>query len=873
MSRILPFLFLAALGVLLGGGYLFFRRREKEQEQETLTFYNEKGVDIEQAIAQFERHLAVAGGYFTYGHWKAWHNRVEGLAKEVMSHSSQRKKLPMDQSLTVLKFEDYFLRGEKLREQFNKEFLQAERKRYQSFFEDVEGRKLDEQQRTAVLTDEDNNLVIAGAGSGKTSTIVGKVRYVIDRYKVAPQEILLISFTNKSADALASRIGVTGLEAKTFHKFGKDIITAVEGKQISLFEERQFRPLLKRYFNQLIEDPNYLSMVTDYFVNYLKPERAQSEFKTHGDYIQYLKDQNFRTYKLVEVATRKKMTYQMEVVRSIEECKIANHLLFHGVNYAYEAPYEHDTATESFRQYKPDFTILHEGKRIYLEHFGIARDGRVPAFFAQEGETQEQASARYMDGIRWKRELHRSKHTTLIETYSYEMTEGNLFENLSLRLAQVGVTLRPKSHLEIWQIILKAASDEVDGLITLFGTFITLMKSNNYQIDDVRARNLLPQGEFFRRRNDMFIDLVAPLYAQYELYLLNRGEIDFSDMINQATRYVNEGRFRRSYRYVIIDEFQDISIGRYQLVKAVKEQNPESRLFCVGDDWQSIYRFTGSDISLFKDFEKYFGYTVRSKIETTYRFNNPLLKLSSDFIQRNPNQTRKDLRGTSLTKQTSYKIHYSTPGEQDDSLAVLTIFRQLMEMDAKIENKEILVLGRYSFDFDRLKSEGYVFTVNKEAQLISYKARTKAGQIRTLNAQFMTVHRSKGLEADVVIVLNCNSGKLGFPSEMSDDPVLNLLLSDADRFDHGEERRLFYVAMTRARESVHFVTDPTFKSTFIDELEMKTGQSPNRKCPRCKRGDIIVKKAGTAKNGKGYRFYGCTNFEYGCEYSKMEWDN
>jgi DNA helicase-4 len=561
----------------------------------------------------------------------------------------------------------------------------------------------------------------------------------------------------------------------------------------------------------------------------------------------------------------------MEVVKSIEECRIANFLLFNGVNYKYEFPYEHATANIDFRQYKPDFTIIQDGKKIYIEHFGISRNGNVPSWFS--GDNFFSAKDKYHAGIKWKRETHQSNGTTLIESYSYEMSEGILFDNLTKKLNEAGIILQPKSPEEIWTIISEVAKDEVKSFITLFGTFITLLKSNNYSINDVINRNKQTQDTFSKQRNALFIEIIKPIFERYENHLRERNEIDFSDMINKASGYIANGRHKQKFSYVIIDEFQDISIGRYQLVKAIKRSNPSCKLFCVGDDWQSIYRFSGSDIALFKEFENYFGFTVKSKIETTYRFHNPLITLSSDFIQKNPNQAKKELRGTANRRNTNYKIHYSITDKQDDTLALNRIFDELLELYEDIDDKEIIILGRYGFDIDRIKNEHSVFRIDKANGIISYNIRTQEGATKTLKAQFMTVHKAKGLEGDIIIVINCNSGKYGFPSEMSDDQVLNLLLSEADQFENGEERRLFYVAMTRAKEIVYFVTDSAFKSKFIAELEVESGKSPNKKCPVCKTADVVLKKSGVSKNGNRYKFYGCTNYLYGCEYTNTEWEN
>lgn len=492
----------------------------------------------------------------------------------------------------------------------------------------------------------------------------------------------------------------------------------------------------------------------------------------------------------------------------------------------------------------------------------------MPHFFADaaSGKTVEQATEEYLQGIEWKRETHTRFGTTLIETYSHEMFDDVLFEKLTQQLTAAGITLQPKTPEEIWQIISDSAKDEIDSVVSLFQTFITLMKSNGYSINDVREKNRQVKGRFLRERNALFIDIIAPVYERYQNYLAKRREIDFSDMITKATEYISSGIFKKRFSYVIIDEFQDISIGRYQLVMAIKERNPSCRLFCVGDDWQSIYRFSGSDISLFKDFEKYFGFSIRSKIETTYRFHSPLIGLSSEFILRNPNQVRKDLVSANANKNTTHKIVYSDSEDQDDTEAVLSIFNELVQT-GQVTDKEIIILGRHSFDFNRIRNTSQIFNIDRRASRLQYRATMANGNSVQVTAHYMTVHKSKGLEADIAIVINCNTGKHGFPSGVADDHVLNLLLSEADQFENGEERRLFYVAMTRAKEMVYFVADRVYKSKFIMELEVGGVKSDIRKCPKCVTADL-VKRAGKT-NGREWAFYGCSNYRYGCGY--REW--
>ena len=807
--------------------------REEEARKILHDFFKVRLDKIKRAKEEFAKYLTNENGYFSNYQLVVWNKQYSTLFTEIKDKTFEYIKLSNDEVGIIKSFINYSKNSASLRTEFNKQFIPYELKSYKDFFKKIEKHGLDKEQQIAVVTDDDNNIVIAGAGSGKTTTIVGKVNYVIDRYKIPPTEILLISFTNKSATTLAQRIDFEGVEAKTFHKFGKDVISEVEDKQPSIFDESQFKPLLTKYFKELIQNQNYLQKVTNYFTDFLKPEKPQDEFENQGAYFQYLKDQNFKTYKTKEIPYKGKTTYKMEVVKSIEECKIANFLLFNGVNYEYEFPYKYDTATQAFRQYKPDFTINPKSNSVYLEHFAINKKGEVPHFFAktEQGQTIQQATKEYTDGIIWKRNLHKTNETPLIETYSHEMFDGVLFDNLKKRLINSGIQLHPKTPEEIWKIISEAAKDEVDNFITLFQTFITLMKSNNYKIVDVINKNKAVTDKFHQQRNALFIEIITPIFEKYEKYLAERREIDFSDMINIASKYIANNQFKKKFSYVIIDEFQDISIGRYQLVKAIKESNTSCKLFCVGDDWQSIYRFSGSDIALFKNFENFFGHTVKSKIETTYRFHNPLISLSSDFILKNPNQAKKELKGTGIFKSTKQKIVYSISDNQDDTFALRQIFDDLL-MTNDFDEKEIYVLGRYSFDIDRIKNEHNTFHIDKSNGVVSYLQRNVDGETKKLTAHFMTVHKAKGLEAEIIIVLNCNSGKHGFPSEMSDDAVLNLLLSEADQFENGEERRLFYVAMTRAKEMVYFVADSSYKSKFISELEIESGDSTIKKCPK-----------------------------------------
>lgn len=842
-------------------------RREKEQRQLLTEFWRSKAGEIFSALQRFQSFLRPENGYFASYLLASWKENYANLLKETRNNPIAGLGIDSDLENGIATIHKYFNAGEDIRDRFNREFVQKEIITFERLFQSIEGKSLDFQQKIAIVTDEDNNLVIAGAGSGKTTTIVGKVKYLQQKHGLHPKDFLLISFTNKSAASLAERIGEDGFEALTFHKFGLRVITECEGVKPSIFDESQFQLLLKRYFDELTQDMNYLKKLTAYFLNYLKQPKSQFDFENQGEYIQYLKDQNFRTYKSIQLNHKGIVTMQREAVKSIEECMLANFLFFNGVNYAYEAKYEFDTATAEYQQYKPDFTIYADGSRIYLEHFAISEGGDVPKFFVKAGENYQMAKTRYWEKIKWARDLHQTNETILIETYSYQFKDGTVFDKLQTQLEACGVTLTPLTEEQKWQKVQEAANDEIEAILSLCGTFITLMKSNNYSFVDLESKNEMISDPFTKSRNRAFFTVVRPLFEKYSEELNARKEIDFSDMINKATQLVTSRIYKKKYKYIIVDEFQDISIGRYKLLQAIKSIDHSTRLFCVGDDWQSIYRFAGSDIALFKNFEDYFGKTERSNIETTYRYSSPLLTMSNEFITKNPNQSKKKLRSLNNASATKYFLKYSTDENQDDTSALLETFNHILSENSAMNRKSIYILGRYLFDIKRIKNEQNLFRIDTEKGTIKYVYQYPDGTQGRIDATYMTVHKSKGLEADIVIILNCNAGKHGFPAGLSDDQVLNLLLSEADQFDNGEERRLFYVAMTRAKEAVYFISDTFQKSKFVLELEVDQKLNTNSKCPECKTADLVLRKTGVAKNGTPYKFYGCSNYLFGCTYT------
>ena len=355
-----------------------------------------------------------------------------------------------------------------------------------------------------------------------------------------------------------------------------------------------------------------------------------------------------------------------------------------------------------------------------------------------------------------------------------------------------------------------------------------------------------------------------PILIKYNKYLKSNNLIDFSDMINDAADYISTNKFNNTFKYIIIDEFQDTSIGRFKLINSLLKSNKSCRLFAVGDDWQSIYRFAGSDISLFTQFEKHFGVTEFSKIETTYRFSKSMIDISSKFILTNPNQMAKELKPFNNDTVSPIEILTSNSFKNDDPYPFIEALRQInAEYVGSRKKLTILALARYNHIIDLFKERKDLFTVKYNE--IDKNFTIKYLELPFLDVQFLSVHRSKGLQGDYVIILNCVSGQYGFPSEQADDPILNLLLSKSDQFINGEERRLFYVALTRSKRKTFITTNSTYKSKFINEIDSNYIEDPQSKCPVCKNGNKIIQE-GINKNGNPYIRYTCSNWNFGCEY-------
>ena len=731
-------------------------------------------------------------------------------------------------------------------------FVENELKQNKEFFDTVLNYPLDQQQRESIVKMEDNALVISSAGSGKTSTTVGKIKYLVEKRGIPPINILPLTYTTKAAEGLEERLSYQdkGMVCHTFHGLAYDIVRIVTHKKPDVCEGNL---ILTSFYHQANVNSDFKAAVNEFLTKRASLTKNQHDYQMGIDY--------FRDRALYGVqAPFLDMDGRMIFTRSEEEKKICTFLSMNNIDFKYEAPYPFDTTTEKRRQYKPDFTIYfyrdNRRYRLFLEHFGIDANGNVPVWFGDGVKGGwRQANQDYNEGIRWKRELHATYGTQLIETTSAMFADGTIYDRLTKMLNTYGVPMRLLTEEEQFEKMVVRNKRMEDSLLQLISTFINLVKANKKTPDDIYGvikKEKSNDTAFLERSRFMINYLFKPVYDNYQAQLKEKNQVDYTDLIIMATDLCVEGKYNEEYDYILVDEFQDISVDRFNLLQAIRRKDPLTKLYCVGDDWQSIFRFSGSDLTLFSDFEEYFGFTEKSKIETTYRFGNPLLQHSSAFILKNPKQVAKEIKPFCETVKTELSTHEFNEEREKGQLSVI-----LDLVNSIPQDESIMFLARYHSDAVVMKD--YINSRDN-------KNRVKDIKIGTKIIPFHTVHSGKGLEADHVILVNCSQSGNGFPSRISDDPILGYLLSKPDIYPFAEERRLFYVAITRAKKHTYIVYDENCPSSFFADLFTADSSKDVMVCPMCKVGTLKYRKGDDSLPVK-WAFYGCTNRTAACPYT------
>ena len=681
----------------------------------------------------------------------------------------------------------------------------AERK---GFFQQAAKHPLSAEQTHAVVAMDNRVNVVAPAGAGKTTLLVTRAAWAVKYAGIAPEKVLLLAFDHASAERLRralddrfTAVGITSGKARvaTFGDLAHDVVAKATGRRPKLAEWLDAGGDLDVVAELVAElresDPEFREHWDTYRLLFARPTTCDPEAAPDED----------------EQQTSEYTTLTGLVTKSRGERIIADWLLLTGVEHQHGHRYTHDVETAHNDQYRPDFH--YPAVDVWHEHAAPESDANPLHDVLGQSEP-----------IDWKRAVHEHFGTTLIETTDKEVLSGWGIKRLQERLESLGLTpewdpdrIGEHTHLRH------------DDLVRLVRRFMAQVKSGGHtreSLDEAWRR----MGRSYRTR--LFLDLYWPLHEAWQKRLGEGQVIDREDLMTTAVGLLESGT-DLGHEMVLVDELQDISPARARIVRALVAP-PHRHLLTVGDDWQSVNRYAGADISVMTDFEHWFGAAEGVTLPTTFRCTQTITDTAAEFVQRNPRQLRRSVRAA----QTRPSEPVSLIRMADEAEIPRAISAYLADLAGKVTSASVDVLGRYGFE-EKLLPEDVP---------------------SNLTVTFRTVHDAKGREADHVLVPRMVTGTYGFPSEIPADPVLDLVMSDAEAFRHAEERRLLHVAMTRARQTVTLVTVEGKESPFVTELsksarlavsELSTAE-PLVACPACGQGSLL------RRSGSFGPFLGCS---------------
>ncbi|KKM22321.1 hypothetical protein LCGC14_1626530, partial [marine sediment metagenome] len=747
---------------------------------------------------------------------------------------------------------------------YNNIFIQKRLKEYSSFFEGKDDQlkfPLDDDQRKAIIRDDKHNLVVAGAGSGKTSVLTARIAYLIRRKdNIDPERILALAFTKNAAKEMEERIRKNynmKVGISTFHSLGWNIIKEETKRRPNLLfdgNEHDQYTLIKDIFRNLLSEKKYKDILIQYIAYHPEQEVKEENFEHKREYYTYMRNKNYTTLNNIEV-------------KSIGERDVGNFLFLHNIEFKYEPLVEWVDKDEEDKQYHPDFYLPEFN--IYIEHWGLNKRCEVAPWFTI-------TSQEYLENRKWKLGQFEKHQKVLVETWNYERNQGILVDNLKQKLKNLKpeIEFSPIPYGELVEKVysFKEQRKEISKLIV---SFIRIAKANYLKPKKIEKR--IESGNYTQKQV-VFGKLALEVYRRYQEFLTKDDKIDFNDMINLAVKFVkaNPEKYHGKYDHILIDEFQDISHQRMKLIQKFVNDNSNTKLFCVGDDCQSIYQFTGSDIRFFVNFKDYFPNPEVSILNRNYRSSREIVAMSNDLISNNKKQIKKNAFSVigqaqqpifiELTK----KLGYSFRNQISNYYNLIKIL-----LSNGVSPSDIMVLSRFNRPLKDLEQYCGANGIPTEY---------KAGGIR-----FHSAHGSKGLESTHVIIVNANSGLYGFPSEIQDSSVMELAKRFVTDSYFEEERRLFYVALTRSKRFLYVYSIEDKNSMFLNEINqylmniyIDTGERWHQGlpeffsnyikgislevpiiCPSC--GRLLIQRT---RKVDGHKFMGCTGFfKTGCKYT------
>lgn len=776
----------------------------------------------------------------------------------------------------------------------NAAFVQEEWHRWKPFFDTCERTPLTDEQGKASITMEEATLLVAAAGSGKTSTVVGKVAYMLAKGLAKPGEILCLAFNSGAAGEIGERLkerltfivsdacpldehfkaGIRraissgeDVASKTFHAFGRSVIRRAEGTKPPVIQGGALKKLLADVIQDCRRDASFAQKWWLLQTVYRFAEPSESRFQSEAEYEEYLRAVRRERSQAEGISTMG----TTHPVRSLEEAAISNWLYLQGVQFEYEAHFAQGAEVLCpGKAWRPDFCYRIGGDGaesntvIVHEHFAINDQGKAPPFFDDPEGYVRQAES--------KQRVLRGLDGRHFWTTSAEYRDGTLFERLHARLVKLGVAFDPPSEeqkLRRLQEIGLSVDDE------LLERAVSQIRANEWTYSDLAPR-IAEQRE--PARATLFLELAVEVAARLDEVMAAKGLLDFDGMIRRAIGYLRSNPGLSPYRVILADEFQDTAAGRAKLIREALKTKPDARLFAVGDDWQAINRFAGSDISLFTGFGEAFGRRpgghARCDLTETFRTNQGIADVSTSFVLKNTSQLPKSVKA----RDEAWKGVIDIRTYRRDAEVVSFVDDQIqrwVQAHARDENPSVLLLGRNKPTY--LKGIDDV----QVAQLME----KWSGRVNFVNdkygkpALFHSMHGSKGRQADYVLILGMHRVEYDFfcfPSEREEDPLLQLVLPDKESLIDAEERRLFYVALTRAKHQVMLLAQVQYPSPYVLELlrdhregrVLFNGQmSLPEICPKCEKSFLVERVNGRTQE----KFLGCGGWRKSrssCDFTK-----
>jgi DNA helicase-4 len=683
---------------------------------------------------------------------------------------------------------------------YNPEFVERQRQNCAQWFEQVgsDGIDLTAQQERAIVRNGVYNQVIAAAGTGKTLTLTARVAYLVEIQGVDPKDILVVTFTNEATDEMESRLneqfGITAVEVRTIHSFGRHIVQQRRDGYVRTIDTQDTRNLIDDHIREATAsaDSEFLSHYYEYLVHFDTPYEEEADFDDKRAYVQARADREYTTLK-------------NETVKSRAEKTIADFLFTHQVDYQYERRAAWADTDPEKAGYSPDFYLPEYD--IYIEHWGLNEAGAVAPWFSWSTEE-------YHDKLRWARRQFTEHSPQLLETYEFEHASGRLKRCLRHRLTNAGVSLDRMGFEDLVETAFEYDQIE-DRIKRQFVSFIQNAKRFDVTLDDIKASISRDNPRQYH-----FAKCGIELLQEYILYLSRNDLIDFTDMIDEAVDLVEAAPsdYRQDYDQILVDEFQDVGKSSLELIDALTGPNG-ARLFAVGDDWQSIFSFQGAVVDYFVEFADLFGEPVRTDLTTNFRSPPTVVQAGNTLIDHNANQLDKEVTAA-VTRDHTPRVHvlrddsFHTYIEIVKQYTVNLVTRYLSDGAAP---SEIMILCRYDGAVPYLDS---IKTALRRHD-IPYVGKSDAYQgpdgPTTEGVSVYSLYQAKGREAKHVIVVHVATGPYGLPPDQRDhdllDPVQPQSLGGI-----AEERRAFYVALTRTAHTLDLVTRSGHESPFLDEI-------------------------------------------------------